>query len=694
MLVPLQGHYSFWLGRLSMDWVPYDNPIIVGAFVFACAVGLAIVAGITRLGWWGYLWREWVTTLDHKKIGLMYMIMGAVMLFRGFVDAVMIRAQQAMAAGPHTAGFLDASHGYLPPFHFDQVYGSHGTIMILFAVTPMLIGMMNIIVPLQVGARDMAYPFLNSIGLYLTAVGAALVMLSLFLGEFSHAGWVGLTPLSELAYSPGVGVDYWLWALQISGIGTTIGSINIVATIVKMRAPGMSWSKLPIFSWTSLSMSTIGITAFPILTVVVSLLTLDRYVGTHFFTAGLGGDLMLYKNLFWMWGHPEVYFLILLPFGVVSEIIANFSHKQLFGFTTMVLATFAIGGVSWTVWLHHFFVMGQGPGVNTYFGIATMLVGIPTGVKLFNWIFTMCRGRLHFEPPMLWATGVLFLLPIGGLSGVILAMVPADYEMHNSVFVIAHFHNMVMVTVFAEFAAITYWFPKIFGFKLDPAIGKRVFWCWVVAAALVFIPMYGLGLMGMTRRLSYVSRPELRPFFYIQEAGMFMFCVAAFYQFKQFYMSIRDRAKGVHLIGDGEVWSGERSVEWVAHSPVPFYNFAVTPHIHQRDEWAWRRAEGHVRARPERYVDIEMPKNTAIPFLMAGATFVFGFAMVWRIWWLGALSFAGVLGLLVLRSFIDDTEYTIPAADVEAHEQQFFRHRDAHSPDLGPIEQAGKGVYL
>ncbi|HKJ07898.1 MAG TPA: cbb3-type cytochrome c oxidase subunit I [Gammaproteobacteria bacterium] len=662
MLVHLQGPWTPLIGRLSLHQIPYDNPIVVGAFIFALAVAAVLAGGVTYSGKWGYLWREWLTTVDHKKIGVMYIVVGLVMLFRGFIDAVMIRTQQVMAVGVHSAGHLGALHGYMPPYHFDQVYSAHGAIMLLFAVTPILVGLMNVVVPLQIGARDMAYPYLNALGLWLTTAGAALIMLSLFVGDFSHAGWVGLTPLTELPYSPGVGVDYWMWAIQVSSVGTTIGAINLIATIVKMRAPGMKWSRLPVFTWTSMATNIIGVTTFPVLAATLFLLSLDRYLGTHFFTAGMGGNLMLYTNLFWVWGHPEVYFLVLPAFGVLSEIVPTFSEKPLFGYTAMVLASLGIAGVSWAVWLHHFFTMGAGPDVNAFFSVSTMLVGIPTGVKVFNWLLTMYRGRLRFDTPMLWATAGVFILLTGGLTGMMLAVPAIDYQVHNSVFVVAHFHNMILVIAFAIMGAISYWFPKVFGFKLNEALGRRVFWYWTAASIMVFVPMYTLGFMGMTRRLDYVFDPRWRALLIAEEVGIGLYWIATYYQIKQLYVSIRDhRANRV----EADAWGTARSMEWMTHSPVPFYNFAVTPRVHARDEWAWRREQGFTSLRPERFQDVHMPKNTAVPLVLGALSFALGFGLVWRIWWLTALCVVAIVAAVIQRSFNKDTDYVISAAEIE-----------------------------
>lgn len=684
-MVNVQGPWSPLLGRLSLGAIP-NNPIILGAFIFSAVLGVLLVGYVTYADKWGVLWREWFTTVDHKKIGVMYIVIGLVMLFRGFIDALMMRTQQMLADGPHSPGFLGAAHGYLVPYHFDQIYSAHGTIMILFAATPILVGLMNVIVPIQIGARDMAFPYLNAVGLWLTAVGAALIMISLFLGDFSHAGWVGLTPLTELAYSPGVGTDYWMWAIQISSVGTTLGAANLIATIVKMRAPGMTWSKLPIFTWTALSTNIIALTSFPVLAVALGLLGVDRYFGTHFFTAGLGGNLMLYSDLFWIWGHPEVYFVILPAFGMMSEIIPTFAEKALFGYVTMVAASFAIAGVSWSVWLHHFFTMGAGPRVNTFFSIATMVVGIPTGVKVFNWAFTIFRGRSRFETPMMWAIGALFMLLLGGLTGMMLAMPPINYSVHNSVFVVAHFHTMLMVVVYGIMGAVSYWFPKVFGFKLNERLGKRFFWYFTAGTIMVFIPMYTSGFMGMTRRLDYLANPALMPFEVAEEVGIGLYLISIVYFVLQLYVSIRDRV--ANRVG-ADAWGTGRTLEWLTPSPVPFYNFALTPRVHARDELVWRREQGLEGAALPGYEDILLPRNTPVPLLIGALALALGFGLVWRIWWLTDVSLLAIVLTVIARSFVQDTDMVVKASEVEKIEQ-LLRARGAGAASA----EGGRGVEI
>src|SRR3989338_3379459 len=476
-------------GDLTLNSIPYTNPIIDGAGIFMLLSALAVIGALFYFKKWGYLWREWLTTVDHKKIGIMYIILAGVMLLRGFSDAIMMRLQQMMAVGH--------SMGYLPPEHFDQIFTAHGVIMIFFMAMPLMFGLLNLAVPLQIGARDVAFPYLNSLSLWLTVVGAVLVNISLVIGKFAATGWLAYPPLSGIVYSPGVGVDYYIWALQISWVGSLLSGINFAVTILRMRCPGMTMMKMPVFCWTALCAMILVILAFPILTATLGMLFLDRFFGMHFFTSGFGGNAMMYVNLIWAWGHPEVYILILPAFGVFSEVVATFCKKKLFGYTTMVWATIAITFLSFVVWLHHFFTMGAGADVNAFFGIATMIIAVPTGVKVFNWIFTMCRGRITFATPMMWTIGFLVTFVVGGMTGVLMSVPAADFQLHNSVFLIAHFHNVIIGgVVFGYFAGFIYWFPKTFGFKLNECLGKYAFWCWFIGFFVAFMPLYALGLMG------------------------------------------------------------------------------------------------------------------------------------------------------------------------------------------------------
>jgi cytochrome o ubiquinol oxidase subunit I len=655
------------LGRLSLSAIPYHNPIIMSAIGLTLVVAAIVLGLITYFGKWGYLWRDWLTSLDHKRIGVMYIILALIMLLRGFSDAIMMRSQQAVAYG--------ADRGYLPPHHFDQVFSAHGTIMIFFMAMPFLIGLMNIAVPLQIGARDVAFPFMNSVSLWLTVSAAALVMVSLGVGEFSQAGWTGYPPLSELRYSPGTGVDYWIWALQLTGIGTLMTGINFFVTILRLRAPGMTLMRMPVFVWTALCTAILIILAFPVLTVTLALLALDRYVGTHFFTAGLGGNLMLYTNLFWIWGHPEVYILILPAFGVFSEVVATFSGKRLFGYKTMVYATFAITLLSFMVWLHHFFTMGAEADVNAFFGITTMVIAVPTGVKIFNWLFTMYRGRIRFATPMLWTLGFIVTFTIGGMTGVLLAVPPADFVLHNSELLVAHFHNMLIPgALFGYFAGYAYWFPKAFGFRLDERWGKAAFWCWLIGFYVAFMPLYALGLMGMPRRLDHYDVAAWHPYLEIAAAGALIIAIGIACQIVQIGVSVWHRNRNADLTGDP--WQG-RTLEWSVASPPPAYNFARTPMVHDVDAFAEMKEHGIAYLPPARYVDIHLPKNTGLGFAIGMIAFFFGFGLIWHIWWLAALAAFGIFGCFMAEFFRDAVEDTVPAGEVQRIEARRYERLGA-----------------
>ncbi len=660
------------LGHLTLSQIPYDNPIVMGAVAMMVISAVVVVGAITWFGQWGYLWKEWLTSVDHKKIGVMYIILALVMLLRGFADAIMMRSQQAIAFGP--------AQGYLPPHHYDQIFTAHGTIMIFFMAMPFLTGLINIAVPLQIGARDVAFPFMNSVSLWLAVVAGMLVMVSLAIGEFSQAGWTGYPPLSEIQYSPGSGVDYWIWAIQITGIGTLMTGINFIVTILRMRAPGMTLMRMPVFSWTALCTSMLIVLSFPVLTVTLALLSLDRYVGTHFFTAGAGGNLMMYTSLFWVWGHPEVYILVLPSFGIFSEVTATFSGKRLFGYTSMVYATIAITVLSFLVWLHHFFTMGAGPDVNAFFGISTMLIAIPTGVKIFNWLFTMYHGRVRFTPPVLWTLGFIVTFTIGGMTGIMLAVPAADFVLHNSEFLVAHFHNMLIPgALFGYFAGYDYWFPKALGFRLDPKWGKRAFWCWLIGFYVAFMPLYVLGFMGMPRRMEHYDNPAWHPWLELAALGAAIVALGILFQIIQLAVSIRDRAATRDATGDA--WGG-RTLEWWVASPPPAYNFARIPVVRDVDAFADMKERDMAYVRPGEYHDIHMPANTGLGFAIGILAFVLGFALIWYIWWMAAASALGIFACVVARGWSEHTAYHVPAYEVE-------RADAARYHDLATAEAAG-----
>ena len=644
-------------GRLTLDAIPYHEPILVGTFIVVAIGGAAVLGALTYFKVWGYLWKEWFTSVDHKKIGIMYMVLGIIMLLRGFADALMMRAQQAMAFG--------ANEGFLPAHHYDQVFTAHGVIMIFFVAMPFVTGLMNYVVPLQIGARDVSFPFLNNFSFWMTVAGAMIVMASLFVGEFARTGWLAMAPLSGLDYSPDVGVDYYVWGLQIAGVGTLLSGVNLLTTIVKMRAPGMTLMKMPIFTWSALATNTLIVAAFPILTAVLALLSLDRYVGTHFFTNTMGGNPMMYVNMIWIWGHPEVYILILPAFGVFSEVTSAFCGKRLFGYTSMVYALLVITVLAYLVWLHHFFTMGSGASVNSFFGITTMIISIPTGAKIFNWLFTMYKGRIRFELPMMWTVAFMITFVIGGMTGVLLAVPPADFVLHNSLFLIAHFHNVIIGGVlFGMFAGINFWFPKAFGYKLDKFWGTISFWCWVVGFYVAFMPLYVLGLMGVTRRLRHFEDPSLQIWFIVAAIGALIIAVGIAAFLIQLFVSYQKRYELADTTGDP--WNA-RSLEWATSSPPPAYNFAFTPVVHDLD--AWYDMKSRNAQRPvDGFRPIHMPSNTGSGVILAGLSMVFGLAMIWYIWWLAILCFVGILAVAIGHTFIYDRDYYIPVDEVTAAE--------------------------
>jgi cytochrome o ubiquinol oxidase subunit 1 len=639
-------------GKLTAEAFRHDM-IEWGAGVMMLLAALGAVFLLTYYKKWQWLWDEWLTSLDPKKIGVMYIAVAAIMLFKGIVDGIMMRAQQMLAVGD--------SHGYLTSSHFQQIFTAHGTTMIFFVGMGIVFGLMNLIVPLQIGARDVAFPFLNSVSFWLFAVASVLLNLSLVVGNFSGAGWLAYPPLSGLQYNPGVGVDYWIWTLQIAGVGSLLGGINFIVTIFKMRCPGMTWMKMPVFVWSALGCLILIIFAFPVLTATLGMLSLDRYLGMHFFTPEAGGAPMMFVNLIWAWGHPEVYILILPAFGVFSEVVATYSQKRLFGYTSMVWAIIAIVFLSFIVWLHHFFTMGAGPKVNAFFGIMTMLIAIPTGVKIFNWLFTMVQGRLHVTSPIIWFLGFVFLFTVGGMTGVLMSVPPADFQVHNSLFLIAHFHSMILPgVVFGFFAGFTYWFPKFTGFTLNERLGKWACGCWILGFILAFMPLFLLGLMGATRRLDhYEASTGWQPLFILAAIGVLILAIGVAIQVAQILVSIKERKKNLDTTGDP--WNG-RTLEWATSSPPAIYNFAHIPHVHERDAF-WEQKSHPVKK--EAYKEIHLPKNSPIGFLMGVFSLFLGFALTWRMWWLAILSLVAIFICTVVRLWGEDEEVHFTVAEIK-----------------------------
>ena len=646
-------------GRLSWDALPTDI-ITIGGVAGAVLGIISVIAALTYFKKWKWLWSNWLTSLDPKKIGVMYLVVAGIMMLRGIADAAMLRAQQALFAtqggGPFDADF------------FQQVFSAHGTIMIFFVAMGALFGLINLIVPLQIGARDVAFPLLNSISFWLFVAGMILINISLGLGEFSTAGWLAYPPLSGLEYSPGVGVDYWIWSLQIAGVGSLLSGVNFLTTIFTMRRKGMTLMKMPIFVWSVLGSMILVALAFPILTVTLTLLGLDRTIGTHFFTSDGGGNPMMYVNLIWAWGHPEVYILILPAFGVFSEIVPVFSHKKLFGYTSMVYALMAITVLSFTVWLHHFFTMGAGANVNAFFGIMTMVIAIPTGVKVFNWLFTMFRGRIIMSTPMLWFTGFVVTFAIGGLTGVLMAVPGIDYQVHNSLFLVAHFHNMIIGgVVFGIFAGFTYWWPKFTGFQLHEGLGKAAFWCWLIGFLVAFLPLYALGMMGAVRRLdSYDSSLGWQGLFIVSAVGLVIILLGVFFQVVQIAYSIWKRKE---LACGPDPWNA-RTLEWATPTPIPEYNFALLSPVSDRDAF-WASKQSSSKGRTSRaYEPITIPRNTAYGMYVSAVAFVIGFTIVWHIWWAMWLALAILIVVIVLMTVREDTEYILSSHEVSKIEKK------------------------
>ncbi len=655
------------IGKLTLEAFHHDLTQTM-AVLSMLGGGLAVMALITYLGRWKWLWSEYLTSVDHKRIGVMYIGVALIMFVKGFGDAIMMRLQQITAVG-------DAP-GFLTSGHFQEVFSAHGTTMIFFVAMGFVFGIMNLIVPLQIGARDVAFPFLNSVSFWLYASGSMLTMISLAVGKFSIAGWLAYPPLSELAYSPGEGVDVWTWAVQISGVGSTLTGVNFIVTILKYRCPGMSLMKMPIFVWSCLCSMILVIFAFPVLTATLVMLSLDRYLGMHFFTADGGGNPMMYINLIWAWGHPEVYILVLPVFGIFSEVVATFSEKRLFGYVSMVWALAVITFLSFIVWLHHFFTMGASPSVNTFFGIMTMLVAVPTGVKIFNWLFTKFRGRVHFTSPMLWFFAFVLNFSVGGMTGILLSSPPVDYQTHNSLFLIAHFHGMVIGGVlFGLFSGFTYWFPKFTGFHLSERLNFAAFICWFGGFLIAFMPLYMLGFMGATRRLDrYDAATGWQPLFIVAFVGVVIIAIGAAIQGFGLFWSIYHRKYYADRTG-GDPWNA-RTLEWSIPSPPPIYNFAIIPTVTDVDPfWAIKRGELKVPA--PKYEDIHMPPNTPVGVYLGGLSLLFGFCMTWHIFWLAAVALVGILITAIIRLCSEDEHYIIPAAEVKKIEEAYVRGRRA-----------------
>lgn len=642
---------------MSQFFVTNEGYLIYGADAAIVLVSLGIIVALTYLKKWKWLWTEWLTSVDHKKIGIMYIIAAILMLVRGGIDAVLMRVQLTV---PHEH-FLDAQH-------YNEIFTTHGTIMIFFMAMPVLFGLMNIAVPLQIGARDVAFPYLNNLSFWLFFVGAFIFNISFVIGGSPDAGWSSYAPYAGIGLDKGVGENYYLVGVQISGIGSLATAINFCVTILKMRAPGMTLFKMPLFTWGTLTSIIIIIYAFPPLTVALAMMLIDRLFGAHFFTISAGGSPMMWANLFWIFGHPEVYIVLLPAFGIISEVVATFAHKKIFAYKAMVWSMIAITCLSFTTWLHHFYTMGNTAPVNAFFSISTMLIAIPTGVKIFNWLFTLNKARIEFSSAMLWALALIPEFAIAGVTGVMLAIAPTDYQYHQSYFLISHFHMALIAgTVFGVFAGLIYWWPKMFGIILNEKLNKWFFWVFIVSFNVCFLPMYFVGLMGMTRRVyTYPAGLSWEPFNILITIGAFGQAIGVAIFAWNIVYSIKSGKRDI----TGDAWGSGRTLEWSTTSPAPEYNFAHIPHVETLDAWNYMKENDKEKEMSQPpFEPIHMPNNNGKPFIMSWLFFVAGFGFVFSWYWMAIIGLAGVALHLLLRSFDYNEFHYIPADEVERTER-------------------------
>ncbi|MFC7440720.1 cytochrome c oxidase subunit I [Laceyella putida] len=595
---------------------------------------------------------DWLTTVDHKKIGILYFISGFFFFLIGGIEAFFMRLQLIV---PHNDLFVGDT--------FNQLLTMHGTTMIFLAAMPMIFGLMNAVVPLQIGARDVAFPFVNALGFWLFTAGGVLLNLSWIFGGAPDAGWTSYTSLALNDYSPGPGVDYYVLGLQISGIGTLIGGLNFLVTIINMRAPGMTFLRMPLFTWTSFVTSALILFAFPALTVALLLLMFDRLFGANFFDHTMGGSSVIWEHLFWIFGHPEVYIVILPAFGIMSDVISTFSKKRLFGYTSMVFATVLIGFLGFMVWVHHMFTVGLGPWSNSVFAVATMTIAVPTGIKVFNWLFTMWGGEIRFKTAMLFAVGFIPTFVMGGMTGVMLALPPADFQYQDSYFVVAHFHYVLVGgTVMGLFAGAYYWWPKMFGKMLNETLGKIHFWTFLIGFHLTFFPQHFLGLFGMPRRVfTYQAGVGLEQLNLVSTIGVFGMVIGTLAFIFNIWLTFKKGAKA-----PADPWNG-RTLEWSISSPPPEYNFAQTPLVRGYDAW-WMEKQAGNKEMPaaEPLGSIHMPSPSYIPLLMSIGFFVAGFGFIARDnYAMGIIGLIVVIVSMFLRSFDQDHGYHIEPHEIE-----------------------------
>jgi len=596
---------------------------------------------------------DWLTTVDHKKIGILYLGAGLVFFLIAGLEAVFVRLQ-----------LMYPMNNVLSAQQFNEMITMHGTTMLFLAALPILYGFFNFIVPLQIGARDVAFPFLNSLGFWTFVFGGILLNLGFFTGSLPDAGWTAYPPLSTM-YSPGEGMDLYSIGLQLSGIGTLLGGINFIVTIVNMRAPGMTMMRMPLFTWTCFVMSILIVFAFSAFAVGLLMLTFDRIFGGNFFNPTTGGNVILWQHIFWIFGPPEVYILILPAFGILSEVIPTFSRKRLFGYTSMVFATAIIGFLGFMVWAHHMFTVGMGAVANTLFSIATMLIAVPTGIKIFNWIFTMWKGQITFNTANLFATGFIPSFTMGGVTGVMLAIAAADYQFQDSYFVVAHFHYVIVGgTVHGIFAAFFYWFPKMFGRKLNETLGKIMFWLFLIGFHMTFFVQHWLGLIGMPRRVyTYLDgQPGWNEMNFVSSVGALLMSVAVILLLINVIITMRKPADA-----EGDAWGDGRTLEWAIASPPPEYYFKQVPLVRGLDPWWLEKRAGRKEMTPAEPVGpIHMPNGSILPLIMSIGLFIAGLGIMYSQTIVAVLGFGVLIVCMVIRSLVDDPGYHIDPEELDS----------------------------
>ncbi|MFD2330413.1 cytochrome c oxidase subunit I [Cohnella sp. GCM10020058] len=595
---------------------------------------------------------DWLTTVDHKKIGILYLIAGGLFFLVGGLEAILIRIQ-----------LIKPMNDFVGADTFNQLITMHGTTMIFLAAMPMLFALMNAVIPLQIGARDVAFPFLNSLGFWTFFAGGVLLNISWFAGDIPDAGWTSYVPLAGPMYAGGHGVDYYLMGLQIAGIGTLIGGINFMATIINMRAPGMSFMRMPMFTWAIFITSALIVFAFPVLTVGLVALTFDRLFQANFFETGNGGNTVLWEHIFWVFGHPEVYILILPAFGVISEVISTFSRKRLFGYSSMVFATVLIAFLGFMVWAHHMFTTGLGPVANGLFSIATMLIAVPTGVKIFNWLFTLWGGSISFTSASLFAIGFIPTFVMGGVTGVMLAVAPADFQYHDTYFVVAHFHYVIVGgLIFGIFSGLHYWWPKMFGRVLNEKLGKATFWTFFIGFHLTFFIQHFLGLIGMPRRVwTYLPGQDFDTMNAVSTVGAFLMGIGTII----FVINVIVSAANKSPVAD-DPWEDGRSLEWSIPSPPPEYNFKQLPLVRSYDAWWNEKQKGNTEMPPAEPVGpIHMPSPSILPLIMSIGLFVAALGFMYDHLVVAIAGLVVTFGSMFCRSVFDDHGFHIEPEEQE-----------------------------